>query len=79
MMLKACRLAFRKYFWLPLIGVAQGVMMFILRRGAGDVVGMLEVALLSAASAVVLLALVLVPLEYHRLKREAAGSTITPR
>ena len=78
MILKAYKLAFRKYSWLPLIGAVQSLVIFIARHGAGDFVGMAEVALLSALSAVILLALVVVPLQYHRLKREAAGFTVTP-
>lgn len=78
MILKAYKLAFRKYFWLPLIGVVQGLVIFIARHGVSDLAGMAEVALFSVVSAVVLLALVVVPLNYHRLKREAAGFPVTP-
>lgn len=79
MIRNACRLAFRKFRWLPLIGVVQGLIIFIAKHGANDIVGMAEVALLSGLSAVVVLALVVVPLEYHRMKRQAGGSPVTPR
>ncbi len=78
-MISAFRLVFRKYRWLPLIGIVQGLVIFIARHGASDIAGMAEVALLSALSAVLALALVMVPLEYHRSKRQAAGFPVTSR
>lgn len=33
MILKACRLALRRFFWIPLVGVSQGLVMFIARHG----------------------------------------------
>jgi uncharacterized membrane protein len=79
MMIAAFRLTFRKYRWLPLIGIVQGVVIFIAKYGANDIAGMAEVALLSGLSAVLALALIMVPLEYHRLKRQAAGFPVTSR
>jgi hypothetical protein len=79
MIISAFKLVFHKYRWLPLIGMVQGLVIFIARHGASDIAGMAEVALLSVLSAVLALALVMVPLEYHRLKRQAAGFPVTSR
>lgn len=73
MIFLAVKNASKKFYWLLIVVILQAVVTFVWRNGFTNSMDLLEAVLISCFLFIVLLFLVCVPLEYNRLKRQAAG------